>query len=148
MSKRGLHLYKRLALTTLTALIGLGGAAQADTHAAGPVYGGFGSNPTQVGGAITCRVFNFGAVAVTINLRQIFDNTNAAVPLIPNSDSCGPPLAPTQTCAYSGAITGNLAYSCRVMDNSTVPTSLSGAAEILSPTGQILGVLPLIPLNH
>jgi hypothetical protein len=138
MSKRGLHLYKRLALTTLTALIGLGGAAQADIHAAGPVYGG----STEVGGSIACRVFNFGSVAVSIMTRLIIDNTNANV--TPTSDTCGAPLAVGQYCAFIAPITGNLAYSCRVIDTSTGSSSLSGVAEIQSSTGAILNSLPLV----
>jgi hypothetical protein len=140
MSKRGLHPYKRLALTTLTALIGLGGAAQADIHAAGPVYGG--SNPSQVGGSISCRVFNFGAVSVSIPTRQIFDSNN--VPVTPTVYQCGLPLAVGQTCTYAAPITSLLAYSCRVIDTSTGSTSLSGAAEIQSSTGEVLSVLPLV----
>jgi hypothetical protein len=82
MSKRGLHLYKRLALTTLTALIGLGGVAQAqNTHVAGPApavtilqsgptttaaYGG----PTPAGGTISCRVVNSGN-PVTIKVEVL-----------------------------------------------------------------------------
>jgi hypothetical protein len=138
MSKRGLHLYKCLAVTTLTALIGLGGAAQADIHAAGPVYGG----STEVGGAISCRVFNFGAVSVSITTRQLIDNANNIV--TPTVDTCGIPLAVGQNCTYAAPITGNLAYSCRVIDTSTGSSSLSGAAEIQSSTGMILSVLPLV----
>jgi hypothetical protein len=137
MSKRGLHLYKRLALTTLTALIGLGGAAQADIHAAGPVYGG----STEVGGVIACRVFNFGSAPVVITSRQIFNETNASV--IPTADSCGTPLAVGQSCVYFASITSSLAYSCRVIDQST-SSSLSGAAEIQGSTGEILSVLPFV----
>jgi hypothetical protein len=138
MSKRGLHLYKRLAVTTLTALIGLGGAAQADIHGAGPVYGGL----TEVGGVISCRVFNFGAVTVSITTRQLIDNTNTIVTL--TADTCLIPLAVGQSCVYVAPITGNLAYSCRVIDTSTGSSSLSGAAEIQSSTGMILSVLPLV----
>jgi hypothetical protein len=136
MSKQGLHLYKRLALTTLTALIGLGGVAQADIHAAGPVYGG----PASVGGAISCRVFNFGTAPVSITTRSIFDNTNANI--TPTFDTCGTPLAVGQYCAYAAPITGNLAYSCRMIDQST-SSSLSGAAEITGPGAVFISVLPL-----
>ena len=39
MSKRGQpRLYKRLTLTTLTTVIGLGGAAQAETYGGGPAF--------------------------------------------------------------------------------------------------------------
>ena len=139
MSKRGLHLYKRLALTTLTALIGLGGAAQADIHGAGPVYGG----TSGVNGAISCRVFNFGGGSVQITFRQIFNSNNA--PVTPTFDTCGAVLAIGSSCAYGARITGLLAYSCRITDSSTTPTSLSGAAETLSPAGEILSVLPFLP---
>lgn len=144
MSKRGLHLYKRLALTMLTALIGLGGTAQADIHAAGPVYGG----PMSAGGLIACRVFNFGNVPVTITSIQIFADTSAQIPTTGSGagDSClvATPLTTGQTCLFFATITGsNTAYSCRIIDNST-SSSLSGSAEIQSPTGGVLGVLPLL----
>jgi hypothetical protein len=142
MSKRGLHLYKRLALTTLTALIGLGGAAQADIHAAGPVYGG----STEVGGVISCRVFNFGSAPVSITSRQIFDNNNLSV--IPAADTCGTPLGVGQSCVYVASITGLLAYSCRVIDSST-SSSLSGAAEIQGGSGASAGtILNALPFLH
>jgi hypothetical protein len=121
MSKRGLHLYKRLALTTVTALIGLGGAAQADTHAGGPVYGGLGN------GTIWCRVFNFGAVPVTISSREIYAAANSSgtgTRLTLSSDNCST-LATLQTCAYTALITGDQTYSCRVVDQATGSTSLS-----------------------
>jgi hypothetical protein len=136
MSKRGLHLYKRLALTTLSALIGLGGAAQADIHAAGPVYGG----TTQT--VISCRVFNFGTVAVSITNRLIYDGSGNPVTVTPPNDTCLAPLAVGGSCVYVAAITGNQAYSCRVIDTSSTPTNLSGAAEASSPT-EVLTVLPL-----
>jgi len=139
MSKRGLHLYKRLALTTLTAVIGLGGAAQADMHAAGPVYGG----SSQAGGVISCRVFNFGN-AVTFTSHQIFDSSNATV--TPTFDSCGASLGSGLSCVYGAQpISGTLAYSCRVIDGST-SSSLSGAAEIQNPAGT--AVLFSLPLVH
>jgi hypothetical protein len=140
MSKRGLHLYKRLALTTLTALIGLGGAAQADIHAGGPVYGG----PNQVGGAIFCRVFNFGTASVSITLRQIFAQDGTGV--TPTADTCTAALGTGQTCVYAAAPITNQAYSCRVTDSAT-SSSLSGAAEILDPAGDVLSVLPFLPLQ-
>jgi hypothetical protein len=127
MSKRGLHLYKRLALTTLTALIGLGGAAQAQhVYAGGPVYGG----PTTVGKMISCQVFNFGTSTVVISSRAIYAASPSAAPiavtpLTLNSSNCTT-LAPLQTCAYTAVMmTGDLTYSCVVNDQSTVPTSLS-----------------------
>jgi hypothetical protein len=136
MSKRGLHLYKRLALTTLSVLIGLGGAAQADIHAAGPVFGG----STQT--TIICRVFNFGTAAVSITTRLIFDSNGTMVnPTV--GDSCGAPLAVNGSCAYGAPATGNLAYSCRVIDSTAGSTSLSGAAEISNTTG-VLSALPLL----
>jgi hypothetical protein len=128
MSKRGLHLYKRLALTTLTALIGLGGAAQAqNAHAGGPVYGG----PTTVGKTISCGVLNFGTGSVVISSRAIYAASPsgaapiAVTPLTTNPGNCTT-LAPLQTCAYTAVMTtGDLTYSCVVSDQSTVPTSLS-----------------------
>jgi hypothetical protein len=140
MSKRGLHLYKRLALTAFIALIGLGGAAQADIHAAGPVYGG--TTPTQVNGMISCRVFNFGSVPVSITTRQIIDSNGTNV--IPANDTCGAPLVVGGSCVYVATITALVAYSCRVIDATTGSTSLSGVAEIQSSAGQILNVLPLV----
>jgi hypothetical protein len=139
MSKRGLHLYKRLALTTLTALIGLGGAAQADTHAAGPVYAG----PTGgVGGQIFCWVFNFGT-PVSITAALLFDNTGAQVT---TAGSCQVTLGTNQSCFYGANIsTANLAYSCRVIDQSA-SSMLSGAAVIISSPatgGTVLSNLPL-----
>lgn len=139
MSKR-LHLYKRLALITLTALIGLGGAAQADIHAGGPVYGG----PTSAGGAIFCRVFNFGTDSVSISTRQIL--AQDGTPLNPTFDNCNVALATGQTCVYAAAPITNQAYSCRVTDAAT-KSNLSGAAEILDSKGEVLSVLPFLPLQ-
>jgi len=147
MSKRGLHLYKRLAVTTLTALIGLGGAAQADIHAAGPVFGG----TTQT--VLSCRVFNFGTVAVSITNRQIYDSLGNLVTVAPSNDTCVAPLAgPGGSCAYAAVITGNQPYSCRVIDGSPTPTNLSGAAEVststVTSTGTSTEVLTVLPLTH
>ena len=137
MSKRRLNLYKRLATTTLSALIGLGGAAQADQHAAGPLFGG----PTQT--AINCRVFNFGPAGVSITTRLIVASNNTMVN--PTVDSCGPPLGVNGSCVFAAPIEANLAYSCRVIDATTTgPTFLSGAAEITSTTA----VLHVLPLTH
>jgi hypothetical protein len=134
MPKRGLHLYKRLALTTLSALIGLSGSAQADIHAAGPVYSGL----TQA--VISCRVFNFGNAPVSFTTLQIFASNNASVN--PTANTCGTSLQNNQTCAYAAPIIGNVAYSCRIVDGST-SSSLSGAAEIQNSTGEVLNALPL-----
>jgi len=111
MSKRGLHLYKRLALTTLTALIGLGGAAQADFHG-DTVYQG------AVSGTIWCRVFNAGTVAVTISSPEIYAAANPITLPSPmgtrltlSTNSCGTgttTLQTLQTCAYAATMTGGI----------------------------------------
>jgi hypothetical protein len=120
MSKRGLHLYKPLALTTLTALIGLGGAAQAQNYTAGgPVYTG------ATNGTIVCRVFNGGPGAVTTSVREIWTAPPAGglgSRLTNTGDTCTAPLAVGQTCVYIAPITGDVTYSCRVVDQSTIPS--------------------------
>jgi hypothetical protein len=131
----------RLTLVALATLIGLSGAAHADIFGAGPVYGG----PGSVNGRINCRIFNFGSYPVTIPLVQIWTNTNVLV--TPASNTCttsstNPALAPGRYCAVTALITGNLAYSCRVVA-SGFETRLSGAAEIQAPNFSVLNVLPL-----
>lgn len=116
-------MYARLVFATAIILLMVTHGARAEMLGGGPVYGG----PVSVGGSATCRVFNFGAFSVTLPTRQIFTNTNASVPLF--ADSCNVPLGIGQTCAYSGAITGNFALSCRLIATGT-DTRVSGMAEI------------------
>jgi hypothetical protein len=120
----------------LAMLISLGGAAQATMFGAGPAYGGRNS----VGGSVTCRAFNFGTAAVSINLRQIFDNTGTMVAL--TSDSCNVSLGPGKSCAYSAPITGQLAFSCRLRTDGA-GTSLSGVLEIQTVGNTVLTTVPL-----
>ena len=103
---------------------------------AGPAYGG----PGSVGGAVTCRIFNFGTSTVSITTRQIFTNTNVSIPLA--SDTCNVALGVAKYCAFTARITGNLAYSCRVIAVGT-ETHISGVAEIQLPNGSISTTLPL-----
>jgi hypothetical protein len=128
-----MHIRSTLALAMI---ICLGGAAQAAFFGAGPAYGGRNS----VGGSVTCRVFNFGTAAVSINLRQIFDNTGAMVAV--TSDSCNVSLGPAKSCAYSAPISGQLAFSCRLRTEGA-STSLSGVLEIQTVGNTVLTTVPL-----
>jgi hypothetical protein len=127
---------RRLTFAVLAILIGLCGTAQADILAAGPAYGG----PSSVGGSITCRIFNFGAFSTSITVRQIWTNTGVSV--APTFDTCTVALAVGQTCSYGAPITGNLAYSCRLIAQGISP-SLSGVAEVQNSSHAVLNTLPL-----
>ena len=139
-------MYARLAVAAVAALIGLGGNARAEQpsvaqtvrYGGGPAYGGF----AVTGGAlVACRVFNFGATAVTISVRQIFANTGDPVTI--NSDTCNVSLLPGKSCAYASQYsTSQLAYSCRLVARSTA-VNISGVVEIQSLHGDILAALPL-----
>jgi hypothetical protein len=94
-----------------------------------------------VGGSVTCRVFNFGASAVSIPTRQIFTNTNVLVSLF--ADSCNVPLGSAHTCAFAGAISGNFAFSCRLIATGADDTRLSGMAEIQNSSHSVLNSVPL-----
>jgi hypothetical protein len=93
-----------------------------------------------VGGSVTCRVFNFGAFPVSIPTRQIFTNTNILVSIF--ADSCNVPLASAHTCAFAGAISGNFAFSCRLIATGA-DTRLSGMAEIQNFSHSVLNSVPL-----
>ena len=126
-----------LALTTILATgLALSGDATADILGAGPAYGG----PGSAGGHITCRIFNFGSFPVSITTRQIFTNTNVSI--VPSSDTCNVALGAAKYCAFTAPITGNLAYSCRVVAQG-ITTNISGVAEIQLPNGSISTTLPL-----
>jgi hypothetical protein len=129
-------MYKRLTLTALATLIGLGGAAQADMLASGQAYGGVSS----INGTVTCRIFNFGLTPVTITARQIWTNTSASI--TPTSDTCNVPLASTHACAYAQSPTSNLAYSCRIIAAGT-EVNVSGVTEIQNPSHDVLSVVPM-----
>jgi len=133
----------RVLITTLALLIGLGGAAQADILAAGPVYGG--NIPDLTGGQITCRIFNAGLTPVTINLTEIRTNTNFLVTPISNTcltNGTNPPLGVAKYCAFNAAITGNFAYTCRINVLGT-DTNIRGVAEVMGLHGELLNALPL-----
>jgi len=138
MSKRGQpRLYKRLTLATLTAVIGLGGAAQAEIYGGGPVYGG----PTSVGGSVVCRAFNFGATPITIPTRDIFNPAGAAA--AKTFDNCNVDLPLGGSCAFAATIATNGAYSCRLVVVGPSSDEVSGAVEAQAPGGAIISVLPL-----
>jgi hypothetical protein len=126
----------RLTQVVLASLLGFSGVAQAEFLGGGPVYGGTAS----VGGAITCRIFNYGAFSVTVTTRQIWSNTNAIQPLV--ADSCNVAVPPGGYCAFQAAITGNLAFSCRLVATGT-DVKLSGVAEVKNANNTILNSLPL-----
>ncbi len=123
----------RLTQVALAGLIGLSGVAHADLLAGGPVYGG----PGSAGGQITCRIFNYGVTAVSISTRQIWSNTNVAMPFV--SDTCNVALQPAQYCAFTANIPGNLAFSCRLVATGT-DVKLSGVAEVKNSASTILSI--------
>ena len=127
---------RRLTFAVLATLIGLCGAAQAEILGAGPAYGG----SPSVGGRVACRIFNFGTTPVSITTRQIFTNTNVSI--VPATDTCNVALGVAQYCAFEAPITGNFAYSCRVVAQGTT-TNISGVAEIKLLNGTISTTLPL-----
>jgi hypothetical protein len=93
-----------------------------------------------VNGSVTCRVFNFGGFPVSIPTRQIFTNTNVAVHLF--TDTCNVPLLVGQYCAFAGTISGNFAFSCRLIATGT-ETRLSGMGEIQDSRHNVLNSVPL-----
>jgi hypothetical protein len=144
-------MYNRLTAAVVAALIGLGGAAQAQEQnlastqavtqaqilASPPTYGGQGG---PVGGFVTCRVFNAGLGSVSITLRQIITNTNLSVTLA--ADTCNVTLASTHYCAFIANILGSFAYSCR-LEATASASSLRGVAEVSTSAGEILNTLPM-----
>ena len=139
MSKRGQpRLYKRLTLTTLTTVIGLGGAAQAETYGSGPVLAPAGTIQ------VSCRVFNFGTNPITLPTLEIYNG--AGTLLAQNFNNCPAPpgtLALGATCAFAGTATANQAYSCRVIVVGVSADQVSGDVEIAGAGPAILNVLPL-----
>src|SRR5690242_266659 len=97
MSKRGQpRAYKRFTLTMLTTLIGLGGAAQAETYGGGPVFAG------PAGVLVACRVFNFGATPVTLPTLAIYNAAGANVPATFNNCPAPPADLPLGgSCAFA-----------------------------------------------
>ena len=122
-----------LAMTTI-AMLAIGGSARADIWSAGPAY------PGTPAGLVTCRIFNAGLNAVTVAVRQLFINTSAA-PIALSSDTCGPAVPPQGYCAFSAVVTGNFAYSCRVIANG-IDNNISGAIDVRTSSG-FPAILPL-----
>src|SRR4051812_23370117 len=112
----------RFAVATIAVLISLGQAGAAEVISGGPLYSGSNSGST-----VTCRIFNFSAVAVTLTQRRLYTNAGAA--LIPTSDDCGAPVQPLKSCSFSRIQNGNFAYTCRAVYAGTTPR-LSGVVEI------------------
>jgi hypothetical protein len=138
MSKRGQpRVYKRLTLTTLATLIGLGGAAQAETYGGGPVF-------AANGVVVACRVFNFGATPVTLPTLEIYNSLGATVAQTFNNCPAPPADLPLGgTCAFAATAVANTAYSCRLVVAGQNPDRVSGAAEIQATGGTVLNALPL-----
>jgi len=125
-----------LRFALVATLIGFGGMAEAASAVgAGPLYGG----PFSTGVAFVCRVFNYGLVSVTLSERQIWDNAGNAV--LVSSDSCNVALGVGKSCAFSAPISGNLAFSCRVVAGGSNP-KISGVAEIQDVTFSVLARIP------
>jgi hypothetical protein len=136
MSKRGQpRLYKRLTLTTLTTVIGLGGAAQAETYGSGPVLAPVGTIQ------VSCRVFNFGTNPIMLPTLEIYNG--AGTLLAQNFNNCPASLALGASCAFAGVAVVNQQYSCRVVVVGVNADSVSGDVEIVGPGPAILNVLPL-----
>jgi hypothetical protein len=138
MSKRGQpRVYKRLTLTTLTTLIGLGGAAQAETYGGGPVFAG------NTGTLAVCRVFNFGATPVTLPTLAIYNAAGANVAATFNNCPAPPADLPLGgSCTFFAPAVPNGAYSCRLVVVGPSSDQVSGAAEVQGPGG-LVNVLPL-----
>jgi hypothetical protein len=58
------------------------------------------------------------------------------------SDTCNVGIPPAQSCAYSGPITGNFAFSCHMFETG-VDGIVTGVAEIQSSGGTVLNTVPL-----
>jgi hypothetical protein len=127
----------RLIPVALVALLCFNGIAQADILASGPTFGGI---ATFGGGNVTCRIFNYGLTPVSITARQIFINTGTAV--TPTSDTCNVALGSTKYCAFGAPITGNFAYSCRILVTGT-DTRVSGVAELTDTGNAIVNAMPM-----
>jgi hypothetical protein len=127
----------RLVLATAIILVAMAPSVRAEMFGAGPVYGGW---PVSAGGSVTCRVFNFGGFPVSLQSRQIFTNTNIPVSIL--ADSCNVSLPSAHYCAFTGAISGNFAFSCRLIATGT-ETRLSGMAEIQDSRHNVLNSVPL-----
>jgi hypothetical protein len=130
----------RVIFASLALLFGLGNAAHADIYAAGPSFGG---NPA--GGVATCRIINVGTSTVTIPLRQIVTNTGALLPLA--SDSCIAALGPNGNCAFTAAVPGNFALSCRAFVQGSDP-QVSGTLDVQNPVGTVRVVTPMQNTNN
>jgi hypothetical protein len=122
-----------LTLTTI-AMLTIGGSAKADIWSAGPAY------PGTPAGLVTCRIFNAGLAAVGVTSRQIFINTSAT-PVALSSDTCAAAVPPQGYCAFSAVVTGNFAFSCRVITNGN-DNNISGAIDVRTSSG-IPAILPL-----
>jgi hypothetical protein len=120
------------------ALLVLGGTAQAAVLASPPVYGGPVVN--QGGAVMSCRIFNAGSAAVTLDNAEIVANSNVSVVL--SSNTCDGALGGKSYCAYSAPVTGNLAYSCLVRTVGTGIGALRGVGEV-QKGGTILNAVPM-----
>jgi hypothetical protein len=125
---------KSILTVTTIAMLTIGGSAKADIWSAGPTY------PGVPAGLATCRIFNAGFAFVSVTARQIFINTSAT-PVALSSDTCAAAVPPQGYCAFSAAVTGNFAYSCRVITNGN-DNNISGAIDVRTSSG-FVGILPL-----
>jgi hypothetical protein len=138
MSKRGQpRLYERLTLTTLTIVMGLGGAAQAGTYGGGPVLSPPGST------LVACRVFNFGPNPVALDVLQIYNTAGTLVTQTFNNCPAAPGLVLGASCAFAGAATPGGQYSCRVVVAGDSDDQVSGDVEITGAGAILLNALPL-----
>jgi hypothetical protein len=129
----------RLGFMTVAALLAMSSAGQAaETLVGGPLYAG---DPAVISALfVNCRIFNFSNRSVTIGLHRIYDNAGTNV--AKTGDSCTSPLGPMKTCAFSGNITGNFAFSC-VAIYSGAEAQLSGAIEITDDMNTVLQTSPM-----
>jgi hypothetical protein len=138
MSKRGQpRLYERLTLTTLTIVMGLGGAAQAATYGGGPVLSPPGST------LVSCRLFNFGPNPVALDVLQIFSAAGTLVTPFFNNCPPAPGLVLGASCVFQVTATPGGQYSCRAVVAGDNDDSVSGDIEVSGAGSTLLNNLPL-----
>ena len=89
----------RSSFAALAVLISLCQAGQADILYGGPLSGG---TAADLGGIVSCTIFNFSPAPVVITQRRIFAHTGAAAAHV--FDTCNVPLGRFKSCSFGATV--------------------------------------------
>ena len=124
-----------LSFAALAVLISLCQAGQADILYGGPLSGGTAAN---LGGIVSCTIFNFSPAPVVITQRRIFAHTGAAAAHV--FDTCNVPLGRFKSCSFGATVGVGLLYSCRALYSGT---PLLSGVMLIAKSNEVIQQIPL-----